>query len=101
MIKYRPHKGSLEESMKEYKEFDGVVDMLKYIADEWHGFIDIKDIVITNSDGLDDRIGWKSSRYVCIARILLVFEYEGAIHKQYKHYDKPQCIGMCDLGELG
>lgn len=28
--KYRPHRGTLKESMKEYREFDSLVDMFEY-----------------------------------------------------------------------
>lgn len=33
--KYRPHRGTLEESMKECREFDSLSDVLEYIASEW------------------------------------------------------------------
>ena len=89
MIKYRPHRGSLDEAMKEYQEFDTVDEMIQHIVHEWWGYIDAEDIVIGESHGSDDRICWKSWRYVLTKRIGVY------------HYDTPQCIGMCDLGELG
>lgn len=88
MIKYRPHKGGLHESMKQAKEFDDIADMLNYIEKQWEGYIDKSDIVIGESHGRDDRIGWNSWRYVCSVRC------------GNEKYPVPQCIGMCDLGEL-
>lgn len=88
MIKYRPHRGGLYESMKECKEFADVANMLKYIANNSDGAINESDIVIGESQGSDERIGWKSWRYVCTVR------FRGS------QYDTPQCIGMCDLGEI-
>lgn len=88
MIKYRPHKGLLSESMKECKEFETIEEMKKYIAKEMEGFADESDIGIGESNGIDERISWKSWRYVCIKRCSSI------------KYDTPQCVGMCDLGEL-
>ena len=33
--KYRPHRGTLKESMKECREFDSLTDMFEYVASEW------------------------------------------------------------------
>lgn len=88
MIKYRPHRGSLMDAMAEYKEFDTVDDMIQHIVHEWWGYIDAEDIVIGENRGPDERIGWKAWRYVLTKRV------------GDDHYDIPQCIGMCDLGDL-
>ena len=87
MIKYRPHRGSLDKSLERMKTFDDIADMLKYISEEHHHLFAPEDIVISQSYGSDDRIGWNSWRYVCVRR------YDN------EHYDIPQCIGMCDFGE--
>lgn len=89
MIKYRPHRGGLDEAMKEYKEFTDIAEMLKYIEQTHEGKLTTHNIVIDESHGEDSRIGWKSSRYVCTTRY------------GNEKYSVPQCIGMCDLGELG
>ena len=89
MIRYRPHIGSLSDSMREAKTFVNISDMLKHIEMYWLGYVDMRDIVISESYGEDRRIGWKSWRYVCTKR------YGNEI------YENPQCIGMCDLGERG
>lgn len=89
MIKYRPHRGGLDEAMKEYKEFYDIAEMLKYIEQTHKGRFTTDNIVIDESHGEDSRIGWKSSRYVCTTRY------------GNEKYSVPQCIGMCDLGELG
>ena len=89
MIKYRPHRGGLDEAMKEYKEFFDIAEMLKYIEQVHDGMLTTYDIVIGESLGEDFRIGWKSTRYVCTTKY------------GNEKYSVPQCIGMCDLGELG
>lgn len=34
--KYRPHRGTLEESMKECREFDSLADVFEYAASCWN-----------------------------------------------------------------
>ena len=89
MIKYRPHKGSLSDAMSEMQKFNYVSDMLWFIERYTQGAVSVGDILISESHGEDDRIGWKSWRYVCTMRYGI------------EYYDTPMCIGMCDLGELG
>lgn len=89
MIKYRPHRGSLEDAMKEQHLFSDIAEMLKYIEDKSEGTIKAKNIVLSASLGEDERIEWKSVRNV------LTTQY-GSIK-----YSAPICIGWCDLGELG
>jgi hypothetical protein len=88
MIKYRPHRGSIDKAMEEMKTFDDIADMLDYISEQHHRCFAPDDIVISESYGEDKRIGWNSWRYVCTRY------YRG---EDLKH---PQCIGMCDFGEL-
>ena len=92
MIKYRPHRGSLGEAMKEAREFETTEEMKKFIMNDWNnsGFgnlFDINDIVIGDVLGDDDRIGWKNVRHVCIKRI--------GDADYMKAYGSPQCIGWC------
>lgn len=87
MIKYRPHRGTLDDAMKEYQEFDSVVDMFRHIEEKSDGMISASDLSIKESIGADYRIEWKSTRYICTKRFA----------SQY--FDTPICIGMCDLGE--
>lgn len=89
MIKYRPHKGSLIEAMKQSMEFTDIAEMFKHIENEWHGMISSDNITIGQSYGPDDRIGWKSYRYIL------------AIIPKATADDLYVCIGMCDLGEKG
>ena len=90
MIKYRPHRGSLSDAMKEYREFDNIADMLAYIQQNSSGLINANNILIGDSLGSDNRVGWKSTRYI------LVKQYGSEYYEQ-----GPICIGMCDLGEKG
>lgn len=93
MIKYRPHRGSLEDAMKDMQQFNDISDMLWYIERATQGAVSVNDIVISQSYGEDERIGWKSWRYVCTVRYGDL-KYDNGNHK-------PMAIGMCDLGELG
>ena len=82
MIIFRPHRSSLDETMKEAKEFDDVEKMKEYIVElwnrKWHGsqkLFTTDDIVINKESALnDDRMG--SEEYI-------------------KEYGVPQCIGIC------
>lgn len=88
MIKYRPHKGSLSESINEEREFDTVDQMYDFILSDWntgHKFFDRGDLSISKDFGRDKRINWKECRYVCTKRI------------GKDKYDIPQCIGYCSI----
>lgn len=86
MIKYRPHMGSLEESIAEAMEFDTVDDMYDYIVSSSGGKLFGKeDLCISENWGADKRIGWLQTRYVCTKRM------------GEQIYESPQCIGMCSL----
>lgn len=87
MIKYRPHRGSFDKSLEEMKIFNDIGEMLCFISESNHHFFAPEDIVISESYGTDERIGWKSWRYVCTR------------FYNNKSIDPPLCIGMCDLGE--
>lgn len=93
MIIYRPHKGSLQESLEQAKEFETVEEMKMYIVEDWSeyyrsiGFknqpFGIDDIVVDEETCDDDRCGWHDCRYVCVKRM------------GNEVYKTPQCIGMC------
>lgn len=90
MIKYRPHKGLLDESMKESKEFDTINKMYEYILLSWNnrGFGELftkEDLSVGENLGADERIGWKETRYICTKRM------------GNEIYKTPQCIGMCSV----
>ena len=92
-IKYRPHRGGLEESMALQKEFQSIEEMFKYIENESYSSIlgihlyKAGDLSIGESLGKDDRIDWKETRYILTKRCGMVI------------YDTPQCIGMCSIEE--
>ena len=77
MIIFRPHRSSLDETMKEAKEFDDVEKMKEYIVElwnrKWHGsqkLFTTDDIVINKESAVnDDRIEWEDSMYVCVKRM--------------------------------
>ena len=90
MIKYRPHRGSLIDAMKEEKTFNTIDEMYNYVLSEWNnsGFGELfnkEELSITETLGVDERIDWKEYRYVCTNRM------------GNKTFDIPQCIGMCSI----
>ena len=95
MIIFRPHRSSLDETMKEAKEFDDVEKMKEYIVElwnrKWHGsqkLFTTDDIVINKESAVnDDRIGWEDSMYVCVKRM--------GSEAYIKEYGVRQCIGIC------
>ena len=92
MIKFRPHRGGLSESLAETKEFEGIDSMFSFIIEQHHGAFDKSDIVIDEDIRFDNRCGW-NTQHVCVRRYF---------DKDYiKLYNCPQCIGMCDLGLEG
>lgn len=80
MIKYRPHRSTLDESMKGLKVFKTKEEMLEFVKTDWKQYTDAPfTISIDEHDyGEDDRIGWKHWHYVLMDNC---------------------CIGMCDLGD--
>lgn len=88
MIKYRPNRGTLRDSMEEEKEFASIDEMFEHIILCWnnHGTLFTKDnLSISNNIGKDHRIEWKETRYICTNRM------------GNEIYQTPQCIGMCSL----
>ena len=79
--KYRPHRGTLKESMKECHEFGSLADMFEYIASE----LGIRKFDLSIKYVCDDnRIGWFPTYYICTDTF------------DAKTYNEtPQCIGMC------
>lgn len=84
MFKYRPHRGSLDEAMKEAKEFITMDQMFDYIvkADPLQ-ILQKEDLYISKDHGKDIRIDWKESRYV--------------MAKRYGKNDYPLPIGLCSM----
>lgn len=92
MIVYRPHRGSLEDAMKEVKTFDNWYQMTHYIANNWNlavgkKVIDPDDIVMADNTVNDDRVGWKDVHAVLVTRI--------GNENFMETYEHPQCIGYC------
>lgn len=83
MIIYRPHKGSLANSIKLAEEFNDEQEMKEYIVKQHNNAFNIEDIVIEDKTYSDSRIAWEDTRDICIKRC----GKDVFIH--------PQCIGMC------
>lgn len=69
MFKYRPHRGSLDESMKEAKTFITMEQMFDYIVEtDPLQILQKEDLYISEDQGKDDRIDWSESRNVMAKR---------------------------------
>lgn len=86
MFKYRPQRGTLEDSMKEAREFITMDQMFDYIvkSDPFHA-LQKEDLSISEDLGKDDRIDWTETRNVLTKR------YGKDV------YDTPQAIGWCSM----
>ena len=82
---YRPHKGTLTDSMAEKKEFLHESDMFEYIANNSFGLIKKDDLVIDEVSIDDERIGWKNVRMVLTKRM--------GDDDYMEIYNAPQCVG--------
>ena len=88
MYIYRPHRGSLDEAMRECKEFETKEEMISYISAEsacltGKPLYDPQDIIIGSSVINDYRIGWADCRHVLVKRM------------GNERFLIPQCIGWC------
>lgn len=87
-IKYRPHRGSLKESMSLEKEFNSIEEMFEFIVNDTFKnakLYEVSDLSIGENLGKDDRINWRETRYVLTKRCGMLT------------YSTPQCIGMCSF----
>lgn len=89
MFRYRPHRGSFEDSMREAKEFITMDQMFDYIVntDPFH-LLQKEDLSISENLGKDDRIDWSECRNVLTKR------YGKDV------YDTPQAIGWCSMEDF-
>ncbi len=89
MFKYRPHRGALEDAMKEAHEFITMDQMFDYIvrSDPFHA-LQKEDLSITENLGKDGRINWSETRNVLTKR------YGKEV------YDTPQAIGWCSMEDF-
>ena len=90
MVIYRPHRGSLIESMEEAREFNNIEELKGYITRSWRGLIQSEDIVINDEKIDDERINWDGVYMVLVKRI--------GSEDYMQKYGCPQCIGWCSYG---
>lgn len=87
MFKYRPQRGSLDESMNEAKEFITMDQMFDYIVKvDPLQILQKDDLYISEDHGKDIRIDWKESRNV--------------MAKRYGKNVYPQPIGWCSMEDF-
>lgn len=93
---YRPHRGGLDEAMKEKKVFDSFEEMQRYVSKQFPKWFKVRpcEIVAGRHPINDERIGWKDSDYICIDSYENINDKDG--YKRYfgGGYNNPQCIGM-------
>lgn len=84
MVKYRPHKSTLDESMKYLKLFKTQEEMIQWITNDWKlsfvNHVESEEFTVTidgKDYGKDERIGWEHWHYVLLNNAI---------------------VGMCDLG---
>lgn len=70
MIIYRPHRGSISDSLSEAKEFSTWKELREYVASAWNsmgfGQVTSSDVTIKDDPIEDIRIGWKDTRMVIV-----------------------------------
>ena len=88
-ILFRPHRSTLEESMKELVEFSSLIDMFEYCSDIHDGAFNSHEVYI-HYYRFDHRISWHTY-VVCVTRY---FENDYIIE-----YGVPQAIGFCNIVE--
>lgn len=88
MIKYRPHRGLLDDAMAEMKTFNTLDEMFEYIVQDCYGYLCKEDLSVSEDFGKDSRIDWKETRHVCTSR------FGAAV------YNVPICIGMCSIEDI-
>lgn len=87
MFKYRAHRGSLDEAMKEAKEFITMDQMFDYIVKtDPLQILQKEDLYISEDHGKDIRIDWSESRYV--------------MAKRYGKNDYPLPVGLCSMEDF-
>lgn len=89
MVIFRPHRGGLDESLRDAVMFDNTDTMKRHIVRQWNDVLGFElfgiDDIVLNEDkpGVnDERCRWIDTRYVCVRRM------------GDEVYDCPQCIGM-------
>lgn len=85
-VYYRPHRGSLESSMRESKEFKSIKDMLNDICTDHNSCVNWfqitpDEIYISQYIHGDERVGWKNCFACCFERPSKIKNIEG-----YKKY---------------
>lgn len=83
---YRPHRGSIDKSLKEVCVVRDLDSIKTHIIEEFSKYgvtLTPDDITFSEETHNDKRIGWEATRYVCVA------------HMGKERFDVPQCVGMC------
>lgn len=92
MIKYRPKMDNLKYSLRDEQLFESMDDMLQFVFDRWRRVVSFMgsnepfrfdEILISEIQGDDPRIGYKNVRRVCVSRMA------------DKAFTTPCCIGFC------
>lgn len=98
MIMHRPHRSTLDASMKEMREFESLYECLETLIAEHNGKypfqLTMGDIVIAPY-GHDERVGWHDMFLICCVPYNAVNDKEGYEIYYGGKYDHPlQLFGM-------
>lgn len=92
MIRFRPRRHTLTLSLKDELIFESMDDMILFVFDRWRRIVSfmgsndpfrIDEILISEIQGDDPRIGYKNVRRVCVSRMA------------DESFKTPCCIGFC------
>lgn len=95
MIIFRPHRSSLQEAMKEAKEYNNLYELLNDLVEKHNSFcsffkIKISDLNISSySSKGDDRVGWKDLFIIAFESYDRISNKDGYIQYFYDKYNHP------------
>ena len=92
---YRPHRGGLDEAMKEKRIFASFEELQKYVSGQFPEWFRVRpcEIIPGGNPENDERIGWEDSDYLCIDSYENIMDKAGYEKYFCGRYDSPQCIG--------
>ena len=93
---FRPHRGGLDQAMKEKRVFDSFEELQIYAAGKFPEWFRVRpcEIIPGGNPVNDERIGWEDSDYLCIDSYEKVEDKAGYEKYFGGKYDTPLCIGM-------
>lgn len=92
-IIYRPHRGQLDDAMREAQIFESEEILFLFLTVVWDHMFSKNDIVISDNHSPDHRIDWLDSRTICVKRMGKdIYEVPQAIG--FVAYEFPEDFGL-------